>query len=101
MREIPFTPNYRLGQSARDYGFVSTTYTSKDFKDEVFKCLIKKFSTGISRGNKSLKIAGNTYRNPIDVVPCLRYRDYSHDFTNDQGNYVVEFTNFYVDFDIL
>lgn len=71
-----------------DYGFVSTTYTSKDFKDDVFKCLIKKFSTGISRGNKSLKITGNSYRNPIDVVPCLRYRDYSGDFKNDQGNYV-------------
>lgn len=44
----------------------------RQFKDEVLSALQRKFKTGVARGNKSIKVKGNTYRVDADVVPCGR-----------------------------
>lgn len=87
IQEEPFRVNYRTDQSDSDYGFSSSATASKSFKDEVQECLERKFEGDVSRGDKSIKVHGNTYRKDVDTVPCIRYRDYSHDFRKDSSNY--------------
>ena len=42
------------------------------FKKEVLSALQTKFSSGVTPGNKSIKVKGNEYRVDADVVPCGR-----------------------------
>ncbi len=85
--EDPFWSEYRPGVSASMYGFTNSNRTLKSFKNEVEKDLRDKFRTGVKRGDKSIKVNGNTYRVDADVVPCGRFRDYRSDFSFSQNNY--------------
>ena len=93
VQEDIFTTEYRTDseafpQSDKDYNFCTAPSSEISFKDEVQKCLEKKFGTDVERGNKSIKIHGNSYRKDADVVPCRRYRDYRNDYRKDIDNYV-------------
>ncbi len=86
--EYPFWRELRTGVKASMYGFVDSNRSLKDFKDEIEKALKDKFKFGVKRGNKSIKVNGNTYRVDADVVPCGRFRDYRSDFYFNQNNYI-------------
>lgn len=92
VREDVFKTEYRTStappQTDADYGFVVVPPSSKNFKDEVQECLEREFGNDVERGNKSIKIHGNTYRKDADAVPCQRYRDYRKDYTKNPANYV-------------
>ena len=45
-------------------------------KNEVEKILRKQFPYQVHRGNKSIKVDGNTYRKNADTVPCLSLHYY-------------------------
>lgn len=84
--ESTFWADYREGIDRTNYGFTSSSMTLKKFKDDIETQLRLKFATGVRRGNKSIKVNGNTYRINADVVPCGRYRDYRNDFGFDESN---------------
>ena len=86
--EHPFFCKYRTDVKASMYGFVDSNRNLKDFKDEIEKALKDKFKFGVKRGNKSIKLNGNTYRVDADVVPCGRFRDYRSDFYFNKNNYI-------------
>lgn len=81
-----FHVKYREGVTDSNYGFHDAPQPSS-VKDEIFAVLNSYTGGHAKRGNKSIKIKGNTYRNDIDVVPCNRYRDYSNDYNNNPDNY--------------
>ena len=59
-------------------------------KNAVESTLRKKFPYQVHRGNKSIKVDGNTYRKPADTVPCFSlhyyYRSHLKDFlTHHEG----------------
>lgn len=83
-----FRPKYRVGISKINYGFTSANPKSKTFKDVVQSALINEFGNDVERKNKSIKIHGNSFRKDADLVPALRYRDYSDDYRLDPENYV-------------
>lgn len=64
------------------FGETFTTSTSDSeneasrLKDIIELVLRKKFSNQVHRGNKSIKVNGNTYRKQADVVPCLSMHYY-------------------------
>lgn len=86
--EYPFWREFRTGVKASMYGFIDSNRSLKDFKDEIEKALKDKFKFGVKRGNKSIKVNGNTYRVDADVVPCGRFRDYRSNFYFNQNNYI-------------
>lgn len=92
VQEDVFRTEYRTStappQTDADYNFVVAPVSPKSFKDEVQECLERKFGNDVERGDKSIKIHGNTYRKDADTVPCLRYRDYRKDYTKNPANYV-------------
>lgn len=88
VQENIFRTKYRPGASRDDYGFSVVNPSSISFKDEVEMVLKNKFGEEVKRGNKSIKIVGNSYRKDTDTVPSLRYRDYSRDYQNDANNFV-------------
>ncbi len=79
--------NNNYPQSGINYGFTDANYPFSLFKDEIQKCLEIKFGSDVERGDKSIKIHGNSYRKNTDTVPCRRYRDYQKDFSNNVNNY--------------
>ncbi|NMA74910.1 MAG: nucleotidyltransferase [Bacteroidales bacterium] len=86
--ESTFIPKYRPTISGNSYGFSDSTDNIQRFKDDVEFALKEKFGSDVERKNKSIKIHGNTYRVDADSVPCMRYRDYSNDYTSDPNNYL-------------
>ncbi len=86
--EYPFWSEFRTGVKASMYGFIDSNRSLKDFKDEIEKALKDKFKFGVKRGNKSIKVNGNTYRVDADVVPCGRFRDYRSDFYFNKNNHI-------------
>lgn len=59
-------------------------------KNTVERILRNNFPNQVHRGNKSIKVDGNTYRKPADTVPCLSmryyFRSYLYDYsTNHEG----------------
>lgn len=88
VQEDVFTPEYRIGVTGSSYGFYTPENSTKSFKDEVHECLTIKFGRDVTRGNKSIKINGNTYRKDTDTVPCRRYRDYRNDYSYSSSSYI-------------
>lgn len=87
--ESTFIPKYRPNISGANYNFSDGTHTISTLKDDVEKALNKKFNfQGVERGDKSIKVHGNSYRVDADVVPAYRFRDYSEDYRFDQDNFV-------------
>jgi hypothetical protein len=70
---------YKLpdGTNPEDFNISSSSYSFNTYKDSVHQALINKFGTSnIKRGDKSIKVASNTYRVDADVVPCFEHRRY-------------------------
>ena len=88
VQEEIFQTKYRAGVSDENYHFTTVPSAPKTFKDEVQECLEYKFEDDVERKNKSIKIHGNTYRKDTDTVPCLRYRNYTEDYSNDVDNFI-------------
>ncbi|MDG0826371.1 nucleotidyltransferase [Staphylococcus equorum] len=89
VREDVFYTEFRTGVSRESYNLTQANESFFAYKDEVEEALKQKFgSTEVQRGNKAIRINGNTYRKEADCVPCLRYRDYQKDFSFNTENYV-------------
>lgn len=87
--ESTFIPLFREGVSGADYNFSDGTFSANELKNEVENALTMKFSVDeVNRGDKSIKVHGNSYRVDADVVPSYRNRDYREDYSNDPNNYV-------------
>ena len=87
--ESTFIPEYRPGVTREDFRFAEGTFSAKDLKDDVQKALNAKFNNqGVKRGDKSIKVSGNSYRVDADVVPCYRLRDYRNNYTFSASDYV-------------
>ncbi|MEF2619671.1 MAG: nucleotidyltransferase [Clostridia bacterium] len=84
--ESTFRTKYRDGITGASYGYCNSSDSLKAFKDDVQLALEYKFGNDVERKNKSIKINGNTYRVNTDTVPCMRYKDYSNDYSNDREN---------------
>ena len=69
--------------------FNSSSIAKKDeavkLKNTVERILKNNFPNQVHRGNKSIKVDGNTYRKPADTVPCLSMRYY---FRSNQYDYL-------------
>lgn len=57
-------------------------------KSRVEQVLRNYFSNQVRRGNKSIKVIGNTYRKNADTVPCLSLRYYYRTYLNDYASYI-------------
>lgn len=88
IEESKFRTDYRPGVTDSNYNFKTVTTPVKPFKDEVQEALTLKFGKDVKRGDKSVKVHGNTYRKDADTVPCHRNRDYRNDYRNDESNYI-------------
>jgi hypothetical protein len=88
IQEDTFQPKYRSGIADSNYGFTAIQKTIRPFKDEIQLILIAKFGKDVERGDKSIKIHGNSYRKDTDAVPCRRLRDYRNDYRFDKSNYI-------------
>lgn len=87
--ESTFIPEYRPGVTRENFRFTEGTFSAKDLKDDVQKALNAKFNNqGVKRGDKSIKVSGNSYRVDADVVPCYRLRDYRNNYTFSALDYV-------------
>lgn len=87
--ESTFIPKFRENISEQSYNFSEGTFTVSGLKDDVEKALKQKFNyQGVERGDKSIRVHGNSYRVDSDVVPAYRYRDYSNDYIIDSDNYI-------------
>lgn len=88
INEAVFRTKYRSGVTDENYGFVSSGITAQQFKNEIQHALEAKFGGNVVRGDKSIKVNGNSYRVDADVVPALRFRDYTGDWSNNAANYI-------------
>lgn len=86
--ESTFSAEYRSGLTRREYGHFDSSDNLQKFKDDVEIILSKYFGNCVERKNKSIKINGNNYRVDADTVPCMRYRDYRKDYSNNPNNYI-------------
>lgn len=79
-----FYTNYPEGKTDDDFGNVKSSYTYKEFKDEIELTLVNHFGRpSVTRGNKAFDIHANTYRVDADVVPVFEHRRY-----NSNGSYI-------------
>ena len=61
-------------------GFVSSTYSFSQFRNDVHRALNAYFGEGnVKPGNKAFEVHENTYRVNADVVACIDYRHYYRD----------------------
>ena len=81
--------------SAADYGFGDSEYSVAQMKNDIESALRQKFGTNsVTRGDKALKVKGNSYRVDADVVPTYRYRDYKKyqelrtDYSKNANNFI-------------
>lgn len=57
--------------------YKDAVYLWKNFRDDIIKALQNHYGISkISEGNKSIKVAGDSWRLPADVIVCLQYRKY-------------------------
>ena len=55
----------------------SAIYTYADFKDDLVTAIQSHFKSGVSRGNKCIKIRQNSYHVDADVVPLIHLREFN------------------------
>lgn len=83
-----------------EYAFGSTFSSSTDrideakkLKDAVERALRNAFPYQVKRGNKSIKVDGNTYRKQSDVVPCVSmhyyYRSHLQDYVTHHDGVII------------
>ena len=86
--EGTFRPNYRPGASGTNYGFINSSFDILEFKNKLIQ-ILKNNGFNPKNGNKCINVDfDNSNKKSFDIVPCLRYRDYSNDYRNDPSNYV-------------
>lgn len=89
VREDVFYDEYRTGITRENYNFVPANEHPGSFKDDVEEALKSKFGADeVKRGNKAIRVNGNTYRKDADCVPCFRVRDYRNDYSFNAENYI-------------
>ena len=72
-----------------DYGFVGSDFSILNFKTILANFININYPNKIKIGNKCIDFEGNgTSRKNVDLVPCLRYRDYTNDLQGNSNNYV-------------
>lgn len=72
-----------------NYGFVDSNFSILEFKKNLATFIKDRYPGMIRLGNKCIDFSGNgTSRKNVDLVPSLRYRDYSNDNKNDPSNFV-------------
>lgn len=66
---------------------------AKALKDAVERVLRNRFPAQVHRGNKSIKVDGNTYRKQADTVPCISlhyyYRSHLNDYSTHRDGVVI------------
>ncbi|MFQ3801034.1 nucleotidyltransferase domain-containing protein (plasmid) [Staphylococcus equorum] len=88
VREDVFYTQFK-GVNRENYNFTQANESPFAYKDEVEKALKQKFdSADIQRGNKAIRINGNTYRKEADSALLKIQRDYRKDFSFNTENYV-------------
>ncbi len=60
---------------------------AKALKDAVARVLRNRFPAQVHRGNKSIKVDGNTYRKQADTVPCISLHHYYRSHQKDYSTY--------------
>ena len=62
-------------------GFTPGQFTWHEFRDEVFRALVARYSPGrVRQGNKCIQVGGAGDRLNADVVPCCEYRRYGNGY---------------------
>lgn len=80
--------NYKRFKSS-EYGFVDSDFNILDFKNDLALFINELYPNKIKLGNKCIDFEGNeSSRKNVDLVPCLRYRDYTNDFYKNKDNYI-------------
>lgn len=88
--ETTFWTEYPTGKSRSNYGFTSSDFDIVEFKDEFCK-FIRSLNSAykVENHDKCIFFEGNgSSRKDMDIVPSLRYRDYSKDYYCDPKNYI-------------
>ena len=88
--ESAFRVKYPYNKSDSDYKFKSSNFDIIAFKDEFCK-FIKSLNTAykVESHDKCIFFEGNgSSRKDMDIVPSLRYRDYSNDSYSNPNNYI-------------
>lgn len=66
---------------------------AKALKDAAERVLRNRFPAQVHRGNKSIKVDGNTYRKQADTVPCISlhyyYRSHLNDYSTHRDGVVI------------
>lgn len=75
--------------SARDYNFCDSSFSILDLKSQLSNFINNHYPSMVRESNKCIDFAGNgSSRKNVDIVPALRYRDYSNDLYCNPNNYV-------------
>ena len=88
--ESTFWTKYPTGKSRANYGFTSSDFNIVEFKDEFCK-FIKSLNSSykVENHDKCIFFEGNgSSRKDMDIVPSLRYRDYSNDYYCNPKNFI-------------
>lgn len=90
-----------IREDINEYAFGDTfRMSTEDSKQEAIQlknavetALRRKFPYQVRRGNKSIKVDGNTYRKKADTVPCLSmhyyYRSHQKDFSSHYDGIII------------
>lgn len=75
--------------SARDYKFCDSSFSILSLKCALVNHINSQYPSMANNSNKCIDFAGNdTSRKNVDIVPALRYRDYSNDVYCNPDNFV-------------
>ena len=86
--ESTFRGNYPSGKNGANYGFTSSSFSISEFKNNLTRFINSSPLYSAFNHNKCIDFKGNnSSRKDIDIVPSLRYRDYSKDYYCDENNY--------------
>lgn len=89
IQEDVFHTQYREGVSNANYGFATSDYSFREYKNNIYQLLVAHFGNeNIVWKNKYLFVNGNTYRVDADTVPARRNKNYKKDFQNNNQNYI-------------
>lgn len=86
--ESTFRCQYPNGRSGKDYGYISSDFDILEFKKD-FCNFINNLNNSYyaENHNKCIFFKGNqTSRKDMDIVPSLRYKDYSNDLYLNKNN---------------
>lgn len=106
MYKKTFFTLYPAGKVDSDYGNLSSDYKYEQYKQNIVNALINKFGrSGVTIGDKSIKISENTYRTRADVVPAFEYKVYNETkylysgtkYITDTGKIIINYPKQHID----